>query len=402
MSNFVSCCLVPTVKSPLHRSRFRSPLAAPRASLPLGALLGVLLPPLLLGCGNHEILFAEGPTGIVTEEGANQPMPAPPMVMTPTVSPPVIAPPPVPMEPPPAPPGGSGATPPVEPEPEPPAPEPPAPCTAFGPFGEPELITGLGLQAPTMGPVFSADGLTLFFSTLGTAEAPDENIFSARRQPGSAQFEPAALVPNLDAGGSEEGTPFLSFDGLSLYFFSTRPGPGTQGDRDIWLAQRPTLDAPFAEPVVLPGINGPELEHLPRLSRDELSIFFVSSRESPDNDATNLWVAQRESRSAEFSAPVEVPGINGSTRDEGFSITPDGLTLFFSSNRLALEQMDLFVATRPDASASFGTPEPLEQLNSSADELDPQLSPDGLELFFASSRDGGFQLFRATRQCDTP
>jgi Tol biopolymer transport system component len=152
---------------------------------------------------------------------------------------------------------------------------------------------------------------------------------------------------------------------------------------------------------VLPGVNGPEIEHLPRLSRDELTILFVSSRESP-NEATNLWIAQRESRSGEFAAPVEVQGINGNSRDEGFSLSPDGLTLFFASNRLALEQMDLFVATRPDATASFGEPAPLAELNSAADELDPQLTPDGLELFFASSRDGAFQLFRASRECDTP
>jgi Tol biopolymer transport system component len=250
--------------------------------------------------------------------------------------------------------------------------------------------------------VFSADGLTLFFSTVAAAdEEGDENIFSAQRKRGGSQFTPATLVPNLDADGSEEGTPFLSFDGLSLYFFSTRPGPGVQGGRDIWLATRPTPEAAFAEPAVLPGVNGPELEHLPRLSRDELSILFVSSRESP-NAATNLWLAQRQSRAVDFAAPVEVPGVNSNAREEGFSLSADGLTLFFASDRLVEGQMDLFVATRPDAAASFGTPEPLAQLNTDSDELDPQLSPDGLELFFASSREGSFQLFRAARECDTP
>jgi Tol biopolymer transport system component len=252
--------------------------------------------------------------------------------------------------------------------------------------------------------VFSADGLTLFFSTVAaTDEEGDENIFSAQRKRGGSQFTPAALVPNLDADGSEEGTPFLSFDGLSLYFFSTRLGPGVQGGRDIWLATRPTPEAAFAEPAVLPGVNGPELEHLPRLSRDELSILFVSSRESPSGaGATNLWLAQRQSRAVDFAAPVEVPGVNSNAREEGFSLSADGLTLFFASDRVVEGQMDLFVATRPDAAASFGTPEPLAQLNSDSDELDPQLSPDGLELFFASSREGSFQLFRASRECDTP
>lgn len=393
MSNYVRHCWAPTVWSPLYRSRVWSPLIAALSSS------------LLLACGNHEILFTEGP--IETGSGMSSPPPAPTMAV-PSVPPPLspLPVPPVVPQPPAASPSSPEppATPPAPSSPSEPASPPAPPCTAFGAFGEPQLITGLGLSAQTLGPVFSADGLTLFFSTLGEvseAGVGDENIFSAQRKPGGSQFAPAELVANLDAGGTDEGTPFLSFDGLSLYFFSTRPGPGAQGDRDIWLAQRPALDAPFGEPQVLPGVNGPDLEHLPRLSRDELTIAFVSSRESP-NEATNLWVAQRESRSDEFAAPVEVPGINGNARDEGFSFSADGLTLFFASNRQALEQMDLFVATRPDAEASFGTPEPLAQLNSDVDELDPQLSPDGLELFFASAREGGFQLFRASRECDTP
>lgn len=245
-----------------------------------------------------------------------------------------------------------------------------------------------------MGPVFSADGLSLFFS----AVAGDEDIFSAVRTGGSPAFAPAVAVPNLDAGGTEEGTPFLSFDGLSLYFFSTRSGPLVQGGRDIWVARRPSAQAPFGEPSVLPGVNGPGLEHLPRLSQDELSIVFVSGRESP-NEGSNLWVARRDNRSQDFSAPVEVPGINTNAREEGFSLSGDGLTLFFASDRLLDGDMDLFVARRADAGASFATPEPLVELNGTADELDPQLSPDGRELFFSSSRQGVFQLFRSLRQC---
>jgi Tol biopolymer transport system component len=290
--------------------------------------------------------------------------------------------------------------------PEPPEPPPPAPCRSFGPFGEPEPITGLDLDVQgsadvpnlgALGPVFSADGLTLLFSVVDE----DENIFSATRAPGSAQFAPAQQVPNLDTGGSDEGTPFLSFDGLSLYFFSTRPGPGVQGDRDIWVARRDSVDAEFGAPAVLPAVNGPDLEHLPRLSRDELSIAFVSGRDSP-NGASNLWVATRASRSVDFSAAAEVPGINTNAREEGFSFSEDGLTLFFSSNRADGSNMDLFVATRPDIGASFGAPQPLEDLNSGVEDLDPQLSPDGLELFFSSDRAGAFGIFRAVRQCLDP
>jgi Tol biopolymer transport system component len=273
----------------------------------------------------------------------------------------------------------------------------PAACQAFGPFGAPEAIAGLGLSGDVLGPAFSADGLTIYFSELGS----DENIFSATRQSRGAEFEQAQQVANLDVDGSQEGTPFLSFDGLSLYFFSTRPGPGTQGNRDIWLAQRPNPDVEFGAAEVLPAVNGPGLEHLPRLSRDELTLLFVSSRTSP-NAFSNLWIAQRPNRADEFAAPVEVPGINTAAREEGFSLAPDGLTLFFASDRAAELDMDLWVATRANTAADFGAAESLDALNSTEQELDPQLSPDGSELFFASSRAGKFQLFRAVRECVRP
>jgi Tol biopolymer transport system component len=78
------------------------------------------------------------------------------------------------------------------------------------------------------------------------------------------------------------------------------------------------------------------------------------------------------------------------------------LTLFFASNRLDEADMDLFVATRADATANFEAAAALVDLNSTAQDLDPQLSPDGLELFFASSRTGPVQLFRAVRECLAP
>jgi len=348
--------------------------------------------------GEADLVFDDVDRPADVEGGTNRenPTPAAP-AQPPVVAAPVV---PVPVTPV-VPPGAAGSPPPAV-VPEEDVREAPA-CAAFGPFGPAEAVGGLGLTGDLLGPVFSADARTLYFSHLGS----DENIFRATRQAPGAEFGQAQQVPNLDVDGSEEGTPFLSFDGLSLYFFSTRPGPGAQGDRDIWLAQRPSLDAEFADPEVLPAVNGPELEHLPRLGRDERTILFVSSRTSP-NAATNLWIAERATRSDEFAAAVEVPGINSAARDEGFSLTPDGLTLFFASNRgpdPSIESeldMDLWVATRASTAADFGAAESLAALNSSGEELDPQLSPDGSELFFTSSRAGNFQLFRAVRDCISP
>lgn len=273
------------------------------------------------------------------------------------------------------------------------APCDPCPC-AVGAFGAPEVVTGLGVPGDLFGPAFSADARTLFFSALGA----DESIYAATREDRSASFSSATLVPNIDAGGTDEGTPFLTFEGLALYFFSTRPGPGTQGDRDLWVSERAALDADFGEPRVVPAVNGAELDHLPRLSRDELTLAFVSGRPS-DNDGSNIWVAQREDRDGAFGPAVELPGVNTDSREEGFSLSADGLTLYFASDRIVPLDMDLWVATRPDLESPFEEPQPLQQLNTNEQELDPALSPDGFELFFSSTRNGAAQLFRSARIC---
>jgi hypothetical protein len=270
----------------------------------------------------------------------------------------------------------------------------PCPCDT-GAFGPAEVVTGLAVGGDLYGPAFSASGNELFFS----AVEADENIFSALRTGRTAAFSPATPVPNLDAGATDEGTPFLTFDELSLYFFSTRPGPGTAGDRDLWVATRSSSSAAFSAPAVVPSVNGTDLEHLPRLTRDELTLLFVSGRDSP-NAGSNIWVAERTSRGDAFGPASELTGANSNAREEGFSLSADGLTLYFSSDRVAPLDMDLWVATRPEQSAAFGAAEPLEALNTTEQELDPALSPDGFELFYASTRNGPVQLFRSVRVCE--
>lgn len=279
---------------------------------------------------------------------------------------------------------------------------------ATGDFGEPELVTGLGVPGSTFGPSVSSDGFTLFFSLIdgvgddGSPQGPNENdedIFVATRTTRTSAFTRALLVDGLDDDGSEEGTPFISVDGRSLFFFSTRGGPATLGDRDIWVATRAGATGAFDAPSVVPGINSPELDHLPWLSADGLELLFVSDRPSP-NAFSNIWVTRRTSTVDPFAEPVELEGINTAFREEGFSLSADGLTLVFSSNREGSADLDIWLATRSTRDAAFDEPVNLSAVNSAAPDGDAMLSPDGLELFFTSERNGTNELFRAVRQCE--
>jgi Tol biopolymer transport system component len=273
----------------------------------------------------------------------------------------------------------------------------PCPCGA-GPFGEAELVRGLGLAGDTFGPAPSADGLTLFLSAVDG----DENIVFATRQSRGNTFGPAVSVPGVNRADSEDGTPFLTFDGSALYFFSTRAGEGAQGDRDLWVAEATGQGVGFGAPSVVPEVNGAELDHLPRLSSDGLALMFVSTRVT-SSGGSNIFVSERNGIGGAFSAPVELANINSDARDEGFWLSEDGLTIYFASNRDPDRDpeadMDIWVAERATVGSLFGEPENLEVVNTPGTEIDPAVTADGFELFFASDRNGTMQVFRSAREC---
>jgi serine/threonine protein kinase len=83
--------------------------------------------------------------------------------------------------------------------------------------------------------------------------------------------------------------------------------------------------------------------------------------------------------------------INSSANDSFPCISADGLSLYFASNRTTgLGGHDLYVATRKTKSDDWGEPMNLgPTVNSSYDELLSCISPDGLLLYFNSTRPGG-------------
>jgi Tol biopolymer transport system component len=272
----------------------------------------------------------------------------------------------------------------------------PCPCSS-GPFGAPELVAGLGISAAndSFGPAPSADGLTLYLSSVGT----QEDVFFATRSTRANLFTGTQLVAGVNDPSAADGTPFISADDRALYFFSTRPDPEAPGDRDLWVATRAGAGEPFSAPALVPGVNSAELEHLPRLTPDGLSLLFVSGRDTV-NLGSNIWQADRVAPSAPFGVAIELPGVNSDARDEGFWLSADGLTVFFASNRQPESGMDIWVAARADVGDAFGEPENLSVLNTAGIEIDPALTLDGFELFFASDRGGSMQLYRSARICE--
>lgn len=94
----------------------------------------------------------------------------------------------------------------------------------------------------------------------------------------------------------------------------------------------------------------------------------------------------------DWSAPVNLgPVVNSVYNDQHPAIAPDGLSLYFVSDRPGGSGgFDLWVAQRASTDLPWGTPQNLgPTVNSPATEFAPNLSYDGHYLFFGSDRPGG-------------
>ena len=109
-------------------------------------------------------------------------------------------------------------------------------------------------------------------------------------------------------------------------------------------------------------------------------------------------------QAAPFGTPVALVAINSAATDADGSLTADGLELFFASGRTgSIGALDIYVATRAAPSDPFVTVTRIAELSSTANDDCADVSPDGLVMYFVSTRAGGIghDVFRATRASRT-
>ena len=183
-----------------------------------------------------------------------------------------------------------------------------------------------------------------------------------------------------------ESSPDISADGLELYFTSNRPGG--LGGNDIWVTKRPSIDSAWGKPVNLgPIVNSSAAESTPTISRDGLSLYFCDWRDPRPggHGKTDIWVTTRKAKNDEWGKPVNLgPVVNSSAYEITPEISSDGLELYFESDRPGgLGSDDIWVTRRRARGHPWGKPVRLNSLiNTSAMEHCPTISSDGLTLFF--------------------
>lgn len=268
----------------------------------------------------------------------------------------------------------------------------PCPCA----FGAPELLGDPNLAGNDILAVsLSVDALTMYIG--GRVQGGSRPLATTTRPNRGGNFAFADMLPApLNEDPAVEGTPFISRSGLVLIFFSERAGGA--GDRDLYSSQRASTGAAFNSVTRLVSVNSPQRDHAPWLSPDLLTLYF-STRRAAGND--DIWRATRASSGVSFANAAPVTEFGSSGNDVGITLTDDGLVAYFASNRAAgLGGMDIYRATRAAPSDPFSTPEPVPDLNTNDDDAAPQLTADAKELFFVSNRNGSdSQVFRVSTTC---
>jgi hypothetical protein len=184
----------------------------------------------------------------------------------------------------------------------------------------------------------------------------------------------------------------FSEDGLEMYFESKR-GPGGYGNYDLWVCKRASVEDAWGPPENLgPIVNTASNDLGASITVDGLELYFFSNRPGGYGNI-DIYVTKRATRTSPWGPATNLgPEVNGSFPDQWPMVSPDGLELYLSSNRPGgLGGPDIYVSKRATTQDPWGDPANLgPAVNSPSAELITRLSPDGLLLFFSSDRPGGF------------
>ena len=144
------------------------------------------------------------------------------------------------------------------------------------------------------------------------------------------------LVPAPISTGVAEGCQFVTSDGLTMYFARIVSGLGNE----LFVSTRSSKAESFGAPVQLVNLSTTANEICPSLSPDGMTLYFVSNRgDAPAGCGKNdIFRTTVGTGPADWGNPARLAcgSINTTADEEGpqFHVAADGATLYFSSNRL--------------------------------------------------------------------
>jgi outer membrane protein OmpA-like peptidoglycan-associated protein/tetratricopeptide (TPR) repeat protein len=232
-------------------------------------------------------------------------------------------------------------------------------------------------------PVATADESTLIFTRKINN---NEDFYKSAKLNG--KWQTATYLSNrINTPEYNEGAQSISQDGKYLFFTGCNRPDGL-GRCDIYIAQKKGDD--WGKPFDLaPPINTSGWESQPSISADGRTLYFVSNRKG-GYGGYDIWKSSLTDKG--WSDPENMgPNINTPFDEQSPFIHPDDSTLYFCSNGWpGLGGKDLFLS-RLGKDGKWQKPENLGYpINSNGDENGLSLTANGTYAFFSSNNLNGF------------
>jgi ribosomal protein L24E len=246
-------------------------------------------------------------------------------------------------------------------------------------------------------PYLSRDGLTMYFVSLRSLGK--SQIFVSKRKARDSVWGESEYYKLLNYKDAVNG---IAFDDLGRVYCAS--SKGITGNLNIWegdtRADKITMEM-LPEPV-----NTIKLEMSPSITRDGKDLYFASDREVLKNAAhigTDIFVAHRNVDRT-WTEPQNLgTNVNFGEYNSAPYISPDGRFLFFASKekRKLNVKTKIYMSERTGPKNTDWSPAVLlpSGINSEDhNDTSPMVASDGKTIYFASDRNegNGFDIFEAT------
>lgn len=271
---------------------------------------------------------------------------------------------------------------------------------------DPKLVSGISTQRSEYLAIITPDNSLAFYIRSTPVNQMDRvwasqetrEVFTMSTRQGNGQFDGGVMLPPPFNQQPNEGGPTLTIDNKHLYYTITKngtEGPNTDLYTCDYVNGEWTEIRPLGERV-----NDPVWwDSQPTVSADGNSIYFASNRPGGQG-GIDIWMTQKDA-SGQWGVPVNLgPTINTERDEKSPFIHSDSQTLYFSSQgHPGMGGYDIFFA-RQDEKGNWKTPVNIGiPINTENDELGFFVSTDGQTAFFNTNNmlpgaAGGYDVYQ--------
>jgi OmpA-OmpF porin, OOP family len=226
-----------------------------------------------------------------------------------------------------------------------------------------------------------------------TARYMEKSHFGIEAKKKPVQFSPQLMSPAINKYFSHS-FPVLTAD-LEVLIFTKRDGTRLDQDEDIVVSKK--VNGTWTEPVsISSNINSQFNEGACTMSADGKVLVFVSCNRPDGLGSCDLYISYKEADV--WSKPVNIgSNVNSNVWDSEPSISADGKTLYFASERKGGYGMEDIWMSQMDEKGEWSKAINLgNTINTQGREVSPFIHASGNTLYFSSNYHlglGGFDIF---------